>query len=65
MSRLSDDKLDKVSGGIAFNDNNVSGADPSKPWEIIDDKGRNIAPGGFENMQQADHTAAGVPQNVK
>ncbi len=36
IKKLSDDESDSVSGGFLFNSKGISGADPDKPWEVID-----------------------------
>ena len=36
--RLTEDELNKVSGGFIFNATNSSGSDPIHPWEVLDDK---------------------------
>ena len=38
MNRLSDDELDKVSGGYIFDATNIPGSNPERPWQIIDEK---------------------------
>lgn len=35
-------ELENVSGGLIFNASNISGADPAKPWEVIDNKNGNV-----------------------
>ena len=65
MNRLSDDELNKVNGGYVFDATNIPGADPNRPWQIIDIKGNVISTGGFENKQQAQLVAAGMLQSVE
>lgn len=42
MGRLSDDDLEGVSGGVLFNASKISGADPGKPWEVLDNNNGNV-----------------------
>ena len=57
-NRVDDSVLDGVTGGVLFNASGISGADPSKPWEVLDDhSGNNIYLNGqkqaFETREQA------------
>jgi hypothetical protein len=36
------DKLDSLSGGVLFNANGISGADPNNLWEVLDDKDGHV-----------------------
>ena len=42
MGRLSDDDLEGVSGGVLFNASKISGSDPGKPWEVLDNNNGNV-----------------------
>ena len=37
MSRLDEDQLDGVSGGLVFYAGDIEGADKDNPWELLDD----------------------------
>lgn len=37
MSRLDNDQLDGVSGGLIFYAGDIEGADKDNPWELLDD----------------------------
>lgn len=39
---INDADLGNVSGGLIFNATNISGSDPSRPWEVIDNKNGNV-----------------------
>ncbi|MBQ7562810.1 MAG: hypothetical protein IJT16_02340 [Lachnospiraceae bacterium] len=39
--RLDDSALDNVAGGVLFDASGISGADPTHPWEVLDDKNGN------------------------
>jgi hypothetical protein len=41
MSKLSEDAMEQVKGGVIFNAVNIIGADPNRPWEVLDDKNGN------------------------
>lgn len=41
MEKLNDNELDKVAGGFLFNASGISGSDPQKPWEVIDNNNGN------------------------
>ena len=36
-NKIDDNDLGNVSGGVLFNSTGISGADPEKPWEVLDD----------------------------
>ncbi|MBO4904736.1 MAG: hypothetical protein J5367_05900 [Lachnospiraceae bacterium] len=40
--KLNDSELENVSGGFIFNATNISGSDPMRPWEVIDNKNGNV-----------------------
>ena len=43
MKKLDDSNLEAVSGGVVFNATGISGADASRPWEVLNDHtGDNI-----------------------
>ena len=43
MKKIDDSNLEAVSGGVVFNATGISGADPTKPWEVLNDHtGDNI-----------------------
>ncbi len=65
MNRLSDDELNKVSAGYVFDATHIPGADPERPWQIIDEKGNVISTGGFISRQQAQLMAAGMLQSIE
>lgn len=39
---MNDEALDNVTGGLIFNASNISGSDPNRPWEVIDNKNGNV-----------------------
>ena len=39
---INDADLGNVSGGLIFNASNISGSDPTHPWEVIDNKNGNV-----------------------
>lgn len=39
---INDAELGNVSGGLIFNASNISGSDPARPWEVIDNKNGNV-----------------------
>jgi len=41
-SKINDNELNNVTGGFVFNASNISGSDPAKPWEVIDNKNGNV-----------------------
>ena len=50
--KLNDSELENVSGGFIFNASNISGSDPSRPWEVIDNKNGNVL-NRFATKEQA------------
>ncbi len=40
--KIHDAELDNVSGGLLFNASNIIGSDPSRPWEVLDNKNGNV-----------------------
>lgn len=42
IEKINDQEIGEVSGGLIFNASNISGADPTKPWEVIDNKNGNV-----------------------
>ena len=36
-NKIDDNDLGNVSGGVIFNSSGISGSDPEKPWEVLDD----------------------------
>lgn len=50
--KLNAEELGNVSGGFVFNAQNISGADPANPWEVIDNKNGNVL-ARFPSKQQA------------
>ena len=42
MNKMNDSDLENVSGGLIFNASNISGSDPSRPWEVLDNKNGNV-----------------------
>jgi len=68
INKIDDSELENVSGGVIFNSTGISGADPSKPWEVLDDKnGNNIYENGqklcFASRQEALDAAARYGMN--
>ena len=53
MSRLSDNDLEGVSGGVLFNASKISGSDPGKPWEVLDNNNGNVL-NRFTNRAEAE-----------
>ena len=51
MRKLSDDELDNIGGGMLFYSVGIVGADPDKPWEVIDNNGNVID--RFKNKDDA------------
>ena len=41
-SKINDSELNNVAGGFIFNACNISGSDPNRPWEVIDNKNGNV-----------------------
>ena len=39
---IKDEELDNIAGGLIFNASNISGSDPTKPWEVLDNKNGNV-----------------------
>lgn len=37
-NKIDDNDLGNVSGGVLFNSSGIRGADPEKPWEVLDDR---------------------------
>lgn len=37
--KINDDEMDKVSGGLIFNAQNISGSERDNPYEVLDRKG--------------------------
>ena len=35
-------ELGDVAGGLIFNASNISGSDPTRPWEVIDNRNGNV-----------------------
>lgn len=65
---INDNDLGKTSGGVIFNATGISGADPDKPWEVLDDKtGNNIYIDGvkqvFETREKAVEAAKKIGAN--
>ncbi len=52
MNKMNDSDLENVSGGLIFNASNISGADPTHPWEVLDNKNGNVLQ-RFTNQQDA------------
>ena len=42
MNKINDSDLDNISGGLIFNASNISGSDPARPWEVLDNKNGNV-----------------------
>ncbi len=42
MNKMNDSDLGNVTGGLIFNASNISGSDPLRPWEVIDNKNGNV-----------------------
>lgn len=53
--KISDNELDNVTGGAIFNSSGIMGADPNRPWEVLDDRG-NVRE-RFNNRQDAERYA--------
>ncbi len=66
--RIDDKELENVSGGVIFNASGITGADPNKPWEVLDDHtGNNIYINGekqvFETREKAIEAAKRIGAN--
>ncbi len=60
------EELQNASGGLIFNASNISGSDPTRPWEVIDNKNGNVL-ARFSSRDQAVANAAqygGNPYNA-
>ena len=42
MQKLENVDLDQVSGGVIFNAAGISGSDPNRPWEVLDNNNGNV-----------------------
>ena len=43
IEKINENDLEGISGGVIFNSKGITGADDSKPWEVLDDHtGNNI-----------------------
>ncbi|MBO4374220.1 MAG: bacteriocin [Lachnospiraceae bacterium] len=67
--KINDDDLQNVSGGLIFNASNIQGADPDKPWEVLDDHtGNNIWINGekqvFATQKEAEDAAKRIGANT-
>ena len=49
---INDADLENVSGGLIFNASNIAGADPTHPWEVIDNKNGTVL-ARFQTRDQA------------
>ena len=68
-NRIDDSKLEEVSGGVIFNATGISGADPNRPWEVLNDHtGDNIYINGqkqtFATRGEAEDMARRLGQNA-
>ena len=54
MNKMNDSDLENVSGGLIFNASNISGADPTRPWEVLDNKNGNVLQ-RFTNQTDAEN----------
>ena len=69
MKKLDDGMLEEVSGGVIFNASGISGADPNRPWEVLNDHtGDNIYINGqkqtFSTRGEAEDVARKLGQNA-
>ncbi len=37
--RIKDEDIEKITGGLIFYAGNINGADPNRPFEVLDEKG--------------------------
>lgn len=56
VQKLDDDALENVSGGYLFYAGQISGADPNKPWEVIDNHNGSVID-RFSNRSDAERRA--------
>ena len=49
---LSESELENVAGGLIFDASNIFGADPTHPWEVLDNHNGNVL-GRFTNITDA------------
>ncbi|MCR5222864.1 MAG: hypothetical protein K6D90_08375 [Lachnospiraceae bacterium] len=49
---LTDEELEGVAGGLIFDASNIYGADPTHPWEVLDNHNGNVL-GRFTNITDA------------
>ena len=49
---INDEELANVSGGLIFDASNIFGADPTHPWEVLDNHNGNVL-GRFTNITDA------------
>lgn len=57
-NKIDDQELGNVSGGLIFNAKNISGSDPNKPWEVLDNKNGNV----LARYSTRDQAVAGAAQ---
>lgn len=62
MEKIIDEKLNNVSGGYIFHAKDISGADPNKPWELINEKGEVV--GRYESRDLAIYNAGYNHENM-
>lgn len=60
--QINEQKLNSVNGGLVFNASNISGSDPTKPWEVLDNKNGNVL-GRFATEGEALANAASYGPN--
>ena len=53
---VSDEELDQVAGGVIFDASNIYGADPARPWEVLDNQNGNVL-ARFTNRKDAEDCA--------
>ncbi|MCR5591484.1 MAG: hypothetical protein K6F73_08095 [Lachnospiraceae bacterium] len=60
--KLDESLLEGVTGGVVFDARDISGADPSHPFEVLDDKNGTVL-GRFTSMNDAMYAAGTISQN--
>jgi len=68
-NKIDDNDLGNVSGGVLFNSTGISGADPEKPWEVLDDRtgeiiylnGRKLV---FKTREEAIEATKSIDVNI-
>ena len=69
IEKINENDLEGISGGVIFNSKGITGADDSKPWEVLDDHtGNNIYWNGekqvFATKEEAEKAAKMIGANT-